>query len=155
LVLLDVHYRRQAGEGPNLADYRARFPALDTARLNRVLERGAAPTPPTIPGYEVLGVLGQGGMGRVLKARHQKLGPTVALRLRHRECLSSPSAPRRFRREIQALARLNHPNIVAAFDAGQLAGILYLVMEHVEGTDLTRLVEQAGPLPAAQACDFL
>jgi serine/threonine protein kinase/WD40 repeat protein len=157
LVLLDVHYRRQAREAPHLDDYRGRFPALDTARVGRALARAAGTVlaPPVIPGYEVLGVLGQGGMGSVLRARHLKLGRTVALKLMRPECLASPGAVRRFQREVRALARLSHPNIVAAFDAGQLDGCLYLVMEHVEGTDLARLVERAGPLPVAQACDHI
>src|SRR5262249_30753908 len=91
LVLLDVHYRRQAGAQPDVNDYRGRSPALDGTRLRRALERGAPPAlaPPTIPGYEVLGVLGQGGMGTVLKAKHQKLGRVVALKLVRQECLNS------------------------------------------------------------------
>src|SRR5262249_51978228 len=61
----------------------------------------------------------------------------------------------RFRREVQAVARINHPNIVTAFDANQAGGVHFLVMEFVEGSDLSALVKKNGPLPVEQAVNCI
>jgi serine/threonine-protein kinase len=105
--------------------------------------------------YIILERLGEGGMGRVYKARNWKLGRVVALKVIRQERLANQDAVRRFRREIQAAAQLDHPNIVRAFDADQAGDTHFFVMEHVAGTDLKRLVEQRGPLPVAEACDYV
>jgi serine/threonine-protein kinase len=99
--------------------------------------------------------LGEGGMGRVFKAWHQKLGRVVALKVLHKEYLERPDAVRRFFQEIQASAQLSHPNIVFAFDADQIGDTHFLAMEYVDGIGLARLVDQTGPLPAEQACDYV
>ena len=67
--------------------------------------------------------------------------------------LDSPEAVQRFHHEVQAAARLIHPNIVAAFDAGEHDGMHYLVMEYVDGQDLGRVVKDQGPLPVDRAVD--
>jgi CheY-like chemotaxis protein len=108
-----------------------------------------------IPGYEILGELGRGGMGVVYKARHVTMNRLVALKVIHQDYLANPDAVRRFYQEIQATARLFHPNIVVAHDAGQVGHTHYLTMEYVDGVSLARLVKQSGPLPVAQACDFI
>jgi hypothetical protein len=105
--------------------------------------------------YRVLERLGEGGMGQVLKARHQRLDRVVALKLIRKELLADPEIVARFYREIQIISGLEHPNIVHAYDAGPLGPTHFLAMEYVEGTDLQRLVKQAGPLPPAQACDYV
>jgi len=69
--------------------------------------------------FVLLEQLGEGGMGQVFKARHQRLGRIVALKIIRKERLSSPDAVRRFHREIQAAAQLRHPNVVLAYDADQ------------------------------------
>src|SRR5690606_13002070 len=97
-------------------------------------------------GYEVTGILGQGGMGVVYDARHRQLDRPVAIKVIRPKLMSAKDAQRRFRREIQVLGRLNHPGIVAATDAGNMGSAAYLVMERVEGVDLARLVRHAGPL---------
>ncbi len=97
--------------------------------------------------------LGEGGMGAVFKARNWKLGTTLALKIIRKERLANPDAVRRFQREIRAAAQLNHPNIVHAYDADEVAGTHFLAMEYVEGTDLQRLVKEGGALPVGQACD--
>ncbi len=101
--------------------------------------------------YVVLERLGEGGMGAVFKARNWKLGQIVALKLMHKSSMTNPDAVRRFQREIHAVAQLNHPNIVRAFDADAVDGTQILVMEHVAGTDLAHLVREKGPLPIDQA----
>jgi serine/threonine protein kinase/Leucine-rich repeat (LRR) protein len=105
--------------------------------------------------YVLLERLGEGGMGAVFKARNWKLGHIVAIKLIRKERLESAAAVTRFQREIRACARLNHPNIVRAFDADEVAGTHLLVMELVDGFDLTRLVKKSGPLPVSQACDCI
>lgn len=103
--------------------------------------------------YVILELLGEGGMGQVFKARNWKLSKVVALKVIRKERLTNPLAIRRFHREIQAAAQLNHPNVVRAFDADQVSDTHFLVMECVEGIDLAKLVKKHGPLPVAQACD--
>jgi serine/threonine-protein kinase len=105
--------------------------------------------------YVLLDRIGQGGMGQVFRARHRVMNRLVALKLIRKERLSNPDLVRRFHREIQIAGQLKHPNIVLSYDAAQLADAYLLVMELVEGTDLARLVEKYGPLPAVQACDYV
>jgi serine/threonine-protein kinase len=105
--------------------------------------------------YLLLERLGKGGMGRVYKARHRRLNRLVVLKL-IRPDRASAHVGRRFCREIQAVAQLNHPNVVRAFDADEVDGNLLLVMEYIEGSiDLAELVTKSGPLPVEWACDFI
>jgi serine/threonine-protein kinase len=105
--------------------------------------------------YVVLALLGEGGMGKVLKARHRLMKRVVALKVIRPALLADPRAVQRFRREIEAVSRLSHPNIVAAYDANQVGDTHFLVMEYVEGTDLARVVKERGPLPAGVACEYV
>src|SRR5262245_18781543 len=105
--------------------------------------------------YVLLDRLGEGGMGRVFKARDKRLGRVVALKVIRKERLADPDAVRRFRTEVQAVARLTHPNIVHAYDADQAGDAHFLVMEFVAGVDLARLVKERGPLPARDACEYV
>jgi formylglycine-generating enzyme required for sulfatase activity/tRNA A-37 threonylcarbamoyl transferase component Bud32 len=105
--------------------------------------------------YVLLDRLGEGGMGQVFKARHLKLDRIVALKVMRQEQLAKPTAVKRFHREVQAAAQLTHPNIVLGFDAGQVGATHFFVMEYVDGTDFRRMVKQRGPLPVAQACDYI
>jgi serine/threonine-protein kinase len=105
--------------------------------------------------YVLLECLGEGGMGQVFKARHQRLERVVALKVIRKERLSNPDTVRRFRREARAAARLSHPNIVAIYDADEVDGTHFLAMEFVEGIDLYHLMQQRGSLPVAQACDYV
>jgi serine/threonine-protein kinase len=105
--------------------------------------------------YVLLERLGEGGMGQVFKARHSKLDRLVALKLIRKDHLDNPEAVRRFQREIQAVAKVAHPNIVLAYDADQAGDVHFFVMEYIEGTDLAHLVLQSGPLAIPQACDYI
>jgi serine/threonine protein kinase/WD40 repeat protein len=105
--------------------------------------------------YRLLEPLGKGGMGQVFKARHQLMKRVVALKVIRQEFLAHPQAVNRFRREIQLIARLAHPNIVMAHDAEQVGNVLLLVMEFCEGPTLERLVEEVGPLAVGQACAYI
>jgi tRNA A-37 threonylcarbamoyl transferase component Bud32 len=112
------------------------------------------PTPAEIAGHfaqlEILECLGRGGMGMVYKARQPKLNRLVALKLLAPEKGDDPRFAERFEREAQALARLNHPNIVTVYDFGMAGGRCYLLMEFVDGTSLRQLL-QAGSLAPEQA----
>jgi tRNA A-37 threonylcarbamoyl transferase component Bud32 len=99
--------------------------------------------------------LGEGGMGAVFKARNWKLGRVTAVKLIRKDRLANETAVRRFRREIQAAAQLAHPNIVHAYDADEVDGTHFFVMEYVVGRDLARVVKEQGALPLAATCDYV
>ncbi len=99
----------------------------------------------TLGPYRIVDSIGQGGMGQVFKAEHPLLGRTVAIKVLPRD-KSTPEAVANFTREIQALAKLDHRNLVRALDEGQDGNVHYLVTEFVPGTDLRKLVRRDGPL---------
>lgn len=101
--------------------------------------------------YVLLDKLGQGGMGMVLKAQHLRMKRIVALKVLSPNVTKTKAAVARFQREVRAAARLQHPNIVAAFDADEAQGTFFLVMQFVDGRDLSSLVKKDGPLPVEQA----
>lgn len=93
------------------------------------------------PQLEVLECLGRGGMGVVYKARQPRLNRLVAIKILAREKEKDPRFAERFTREAQALARLNHPNIVTIYDFGEADGLYYLLMEFVDGMNLRQLLQ--------------
>ena len=111
--------------------------------------------PPSIRDYDIDGILGQGGMGTVYKAVHRRLKRTVALKVLLSDRFNRPELVSRFEREMEALGRLTHPNIVQAFDAGEHDGQHYLAMELVDGENLSELVRRNGPLRVADACSII
>ncbi|HKI36973.1 MAG TPA: serine hydrolase [Gemmataceae bacterium] len=120
----------------------------------------AAATPATVPElgrlreYVLLEKIVQGGMGAVYRAVHTRLDRIVALKTLPAERMSNPDAVARFTREMKAVGKLNHPNIVQATDAGEVGGTHFLVMEYVEGTELSVAAGRLGPLPIAAACEI-
>ena len=105
--------------------------------------------------YVILDKLGQGGMGVVLKAKHRRMDRMVAIKMIAPSSMKSPEAVARFYREAKAAARLEHPNVVAAYDAREYAGTHCLVMQYVDGRDLAAIVKEHGPLPVAQAANCI
>ena len=105
--------------------------------------------------YEIVRLLGAGGMGRVFLAEHTRMGRTVALKMLPAERMTDPVAVERFYEEVRAASRLMHPNIVTAFDAGESAGIHFFAMEFVDGQTLTDLVSQKGPLSVGEAASVI
>ncbi len=105
--------------------------------------------------YVILDKLGAGGMGQVFRARHRKMDRIVALKVLSKKSLASPDALPRFQREVRAAAKLTHPNIVTAHDADEAGNVHYLVMEYVEGKDLSNLVKASGPMSVPQAIDCI
>ena len=109
----------------------------------------------TLGDYVVLDRIGQGGMGQVFKARHKVMKRIVALKTLPSAATNSPRAVQRFHREVEVAARLSHPNIVTAHDAGESHGLHYLVMEHVDGDDLATVVKQRGRLTVKTVIDYI
>jgi serine/threonine protein kinase len=101
--------------------------------------------------YIILDRIGQGGMGIVYRARHRILEREVALKVLPASVTKDTTAVKRFHREVQAASKLHHANIVTAFDAGHDKMVHFLVMEYVDGSDLSRLVKDCGPLPVGVA----
>jgi phosphate ABC transporter phosphate-binding protein len=106
--------------------------------------------------YKILEPIGAGGMGRVLLCEHLILQRLVAIKM-----LSGsggkpppPGAVERFYREARAVAALDHTNVIRVFDVDSAAGVPFMVMEYVDGTDLHKFVSTVGPLPVNQAADY-
>lgn len=106
------------------------------------------------PQLEILGLLGAGGMGAVYKARQPVLDRWVALKVLPADGAGGANFAERFNREARALARLNHPNIVAVHEFGQVDGLHFFLMEFVDGTNLRQL-EQAGRLSPREALQLI
>jgi eukaryotic-like serine/threonine-protein kinase len=104
--------------------------------------------------YEVVRELAQGGMAEVYLARDQLLDRPVALKALFPEYAREPSFVERFRREAQAAANLNHPNIVAIYDWGQESGTYFIVMEYVEGRSLRDLIRSEAPVDPGQTAEI-
>jgi serine/threonine-protein kinase len=103
--------------------------------------------------YELHRRLGRGGMAEVFLARDLQLDRPVAVKVLFTQFAHDPAFVARFRREAQAAANLNHPNIVSVFDWGQEHGTYYIVMEYVDGRTLADIVRNDGPLPPERAVD--
>jgi serine/threonine-protein kinase len=130
------------------------------------VSRKSIPTPsddwPPKPGtvlfgkFELQKVLGRGGMGIVVVARHLMLGQEVAIKFLHPVAMKDQDVMVRFVREARALASIQSEHVVRILDVGALeAGEPYMVMECLEGTDLGRIVKQRGPLPIDEAVDYV
>ncbi len=108
---------------------------------------------PTIPGYEVLELLGEGGMGVVYRARQKSLDRIVALKVLPPHAARETAFIKRFISEARTVARLNHENIIAGIDVGEADGTYYFAMEHVEGESVADMIERLGPLDERFALD--
>ena len=181
LVYHEVLLREELGEAPRLEEYLRRFPqlvgrlkplfevhqalesggVLETAgpeggRRIRAVENSAVP-PPAVPGYEVLGRLGRGGMGVVYRARDLRLNRLVALKMVLGGLNAGASYVARFRAEAEAQARLQHPNIVQIYEVGDAGGCPYFALEHVPGGRLDDRIRgrPQAPRPAAELVESL
>ncbi|MFO0881525.1 MAG: protein kinase [Gemmataceae bacterium] len=125
---------------------------------------GAGGSRPALPGplkqlqpgtafgsYDLISILGKGGMGVVYQARHREEGRLVALKVVAAVAGKNDAALARFQREAKAAASLQHPNIVAAYEADTTEGIPFLALEFIPGDDLSHLVKKGGVLPPAMA----
>ncbi len=122
---------------------------LDPIKLD-MIETLRRPTE-VVPGYELLDVLGHGGMGVVYRARQTNLNRQVAIKtiLIHR--MEDQGVISRFEQEARVLAQLSHPNIVGAYDYGRHGGRLYFVMEYIHGSNLDQRLDECGSLTEWEA----
>jgi eukaryotic-like serine/threonine-protein kinase len=105
--------------------------------------------------YQILSVLGEGGMGRVYRAEHVRMGRKSAVKVLSPNMALSADAITRFNREAANASRINHPNVAQIYDFGETRdGMLYLAMELVEGETLRSLIQRNGPLPMRRAADL-
>ncbi|HEY4240547.1 MAG TPA: serine/threonine-protein kinase [Kofleriaceae bacterium] len=115
------------------------------------------PSQPAIPGYALDRLIGEGGFGQVWRAVPEDpatlaMHPVVAIKVLHLELVRSVDAMTRFQRELDAIERLHHPNVVHGFGHGTLAdGRPYIVLEYVEGPSLREVIHERGALPPAEA----
>jgi serine/threonine protein kinase len=166
LIAAEHDLRRRREPGLALDEYLLRFPqhrAELVERIAREIHVWSAPSRPTDPqaealpevaGYEVLDVLGRGGMGVVYRARQLALQRTVALKMVLTGSQAGPKDLARFRAEVAALARLQHPNIVQIYDVGEAAGRPYFVLEFVAGGSLAQHLHGT-PQPARPAAQLV
>lgn len=104
--------------------------------------------------YVVLDRIGSGSMGRVYKARHQMMEREVALKIIAPEIGNNERVVARFQREMKLVGKLDHPNVVRAFDADKDHGILYIAMEYVKGESLGGRLRARGPIPPVELVDY-
>jgi eukaryotic-like serine/threonine-protein kinase len=104
--------------------------------------------------YLLTGWIGTGGMGQVFLARHRELGRFAAVKIVREDRRDDARARARFLREVWALGRLDHANVVHAYDAGTVGRSVYLAMEYVPGPDLGRVLASGEPLASARACEY-
>src|SRR5579884_1107460 len=105
--------------------------------------------------YKVLERLGAGGMGSVYLCEHKLMRRRVALKVLPTAKAEDPSSLERFYREARAVAALDHPNIVRAYDIDQEDNLHFLVMEHVDGANLQEVVKKTGPMDVVRACHYI
>lgn len=178
LIYSEFLLREERGESPTLEEYQQRFPQL-AGQLRRQLELHAAvessgvelmshtavdklDSPagmpgnrwPELAGYEIVTELGHGGMGVVYQAWQPSLRRYVAIKMLRAGETASAEALKRLRTEAEAVAALQHPNIVQIHEVGTHDGCPYLVLEYVRGGNLARLL-QCGPQPARVAARFV
>jgi hypothetical protein len=168
LVYGEFLLREECGEAPCPQEYLARFPSCAEGLQRQLAFHGAlgaagptllaapkAPAEPAVsavPGYELLEEIGRGGMGVVYRAWQTGLHRMVALKMLR--VLAAPELRARFRVEAEALALLQHPNIVAVHEVGGGAGAPFLAMEHLEGGNLAARL-QGTPLPPTEAARLI
>jgi tetratricopeptide (TPR) repeat protein len=181
LIYNEIVLREELGEDVSAEEYAGRYPHLrdslglhfevhramgepeltdpdlaETPRLAAALTlpdapAGAPGSLPEVPGYELLQLVGRGGMGVVYKARHRRLRRLVAVKMFEPGRLPSPREVLRFRAEAEAIARLLHPNIVQIFEIGEANGLPYLALELADRGTLAQRLQELPFAPRAAA----
>ncbi|WP_254508138.1 bifunctional serine/threonine-protein kinase/formylglycine-generating enzyme family protein [Anatilimnocola floriformis] len=144
---------RRPADGEAFACLLSEQQRLTKFQANEILS--GSQTPLVLGDYVLLDKIGAGGMGQVFKARHRHMKRLAAIKLLPPAFTQDEAAVKRFQREVEAAAKLSHPHIVQAYDAGVQRGVWYLVMELVDGRDLASVVALEGPLPIATALDYV
>jgi serine/threonine protein kinase len=105
--------------------------------------------------YEILALLGEGGMGAVYKAKDREVERVVALKLIRPEMASNPSILARFKQELMTAHQVTHKNVIRIYDLSEADGVKFITMEFVEGSDLRQLYREVGKLPPDEAVDII
>lgn len=177
LLHLDLEYRLRAGESVSIDDYVGQFPELAEMpgpldSLRRLLsaretlaDRGmplmlravwnTRPPRDLIPGYELLGELGRGGMAVVYRARQQRLNRAVAIKMLLGGPFADPRSLLRFLMEAEAIAKIQHRNVVQIFEFGQAGGQPFFALELVEGGSLAEKLRDCGRFAPRQAAEMI
>jgi len=164
LILLDIHYRQKHSIPFGIEDYRELIPLTERGSLERLIQSvGMDKTfafdkpleEQRIGDYIIREGVGSGGMGQVYRAEHVLMRRPVAIKVLINSMRHNINAQRRFEQEVRSVAKLNHPNIVAAFDARQENDMLYLVTEWIDGEDLGKRVARTGRLSIDQALEII
>lgn len=140
-------------DGESFANLLVKEEKLTQFQAKEVLSGGK--TPLVLGEYVLMAKIGAGGMGQVFKAKHRRMKRLVAVKLLPDSLAKDKATVKRFEREVEAAAKLVHPNIVQAYDAGVQHDVWYLVMEYVEGRDLSSVLAIEGPLPIVRAVDYI
>lgn len=155
LVRAEQKAQKEKGLGSSFADLLVQHGYLthsQLARLNMAMDEDSMYRPAQqIPGFQILSKVGQGAMAVVFKAKQLSLDRIVAIKVLPRRLSENPEFVERFYREGRAAARLNHANIVQAFDVGESAGYHYFVMEYIDGKTVYDLLTDGRPLSEAEA----
>ncbi|OGQ11753.1 MAG: hypothetical protein A2138_20050 [Deltaproteobacteria bacterium RBG_16_71_12] len=125
----------------------AAAPASTTQELTVARADGAPPPPERIGGYAVVGILGQGGMGTVYECHDPGLDRRVAVKVLKQELAADLEMKTRFLREARAMAKVSSPHVVAVYAVGEDGGAPFIVMEKLDGEDLSERLRCRGPLP--------
>jgi serine/threonine-protein kinase len=136
-----------------LAKFLVQLGWLTVYQINHLFEGHAQDL--VIGPYCIVDRLGEGGVSEVYKAWDVCRNRHVALKVLRQDLRSAPDALRQFERELQAVTRLSHPNIIRTFDASRVGNTHYFAMEFIEGTDLGKVVQLSGPLGIGEACDYI
>jgi eukaryotic-like serine/threonine-protein kinase len=128
-------------------------PAMNMVARGLVSDKQTSIVGKRLGAYEVISVLGVGGMGEVYLARDERLKRKLALKFLPREFTRDPERLRRFEREARAASALNHPNIITIYDIGEVEGTFFIAAEHVEGQTLRKLIYR-GQLRAKETIDI-
>lgn len=143
--------RRATGETPSSGSKRH---LRSTDGISSLLDTAVAA--PHVTGFRLERLIGEGGFGQVWRARREGSGELVAIKILHLELVRSTDALTRFQRELEAIARLDHPNVVRGLGHGTLTdGRPYLVLEHVDGPSLREVIHDRGALPPADMLAIL
>jgi serine/threonine protein kinase/predicted ATPase len=161
--ILEEHVRRDADRSAEAQGDSQRCPACGSEIPAGISECGICSSATTelpagahpIPGYRILRLLGQGGMGKVYLAEELALGRRVAIKSILEPQAVESIAAQRFAREARTMAKVEHPNIVRVYAFGQIDGRYYLVMEYVEGESLAHRITRVGALRVTEALRFL
>lgn len=152
LVLLDLEWRARLGARRSLQDYRSDYPELVASNSPRaaLFSAASASSQTTVPGYEDVVEIGRGGMGVVYRARQVGLNRRVALKMILTGVHADAEELQRFRLEAEAVARLEHPNIVRIYEVGELDGRPFFALEYVDGGTLEERLAHT-PQPPREA----